>query len=1167
MPSLPPRIRPLLSALVPSSLVGRVFALYGATLILFVGVGLFAFLKEQTVGQIADAEVASVMLIEVVAQAVQDSVVIGDYDTVRKTLRKGVQGSTFVSASFVDLAGGRIDVQASVAQRRAPPRWLLEWVEGRLGDVNRPVNVGGRDYGVLRLHFDTVGVALEIWNLSVAAVAVALISLLLGLVAIRIPLTRWLGSLERLRNLVEALGAGRPTIEGLVSADDPVEIRRVVEMFNRTAQLVNEREASRRALDDQKFALDQHAIVSITDAKGTITYANDHFCRISGYERDQLLGQNHRLVNAGHHPRAFFDELWTTISAGRVWSGEMCNRRRSGELFWVSATIVPLLGADDRPAQYIAIRTDITDRKRIEQELASQRAFFERISETLGEGLYVQDQAGFCTYMNAEAERLLGWPRTEFIGKHVHETIHHVAADGAPVPRHACPIFNSVRQHGEAHLDDQVFVRKDGRVIPVVLVSKTIFGPDGRPDGTVVAFQDITVRKQAEAALVQAKEAAEQATRVKSDFLANMSHEIRTPMNGVIGMTELALDTELDAEQREYITLVKSSAESLLHVVNDILDFSKIEAGRMEIERIEFSLERLLQETTKSLAVRAHQKGLELLLHLDPGVPERVVGDPGRLRQILVNLVGNAIKFTESGEVEVTVRSLDDGMQPPAGVHFSIRDTGIGIPLDKQQAVFDSFAQADTSTTRHYGGTGLGLTISAQLVQLMGGRIELESEPGRGSCFYFTLSLAAAPPSAPVRHLGTGPMAGLRVLVADDNATSRRLVEQTLRDWQMLPVTVANAEQALAELEGAAAVGHPYALTILDVKMPGADGFDLVRQMRQREGGLGATVMMLTSDGQRGDATRCRELGVTSYLTKPISQSELLNAVMMALGEPHQRSTALITRHSLRETRRRLNLLLAEDHPINQTLAVRLLQRLGHSVEVAANGVEALSRWQHGKFDAILMDVDMPLMNGHEATQRIREHEGQRGGHIPIIAMTAHAMRGAREECLRHGMDGYLTKPIDTEALWRELDALAQSASTAQASADEPEPAAGVQRVATVAANERAQALPAADFAKARQTMGNDRALFEEMAQMLRSDVPAQLLQARGGLDQADRQVVTRAAHTIKGMVSMFAAERSVRAAQQLEELASEGRPHAQALAELESALAEFSDALEDFRW
>jgi PAS domain S-box-containing protein len=1150
------RLRGVRSRMLPSSLTNRVFALYGFTLALFVSAGLGLFVKSQVLGQVEDTFSSSVMLVEVVAQAVQDSVLIGDYDALRKTLDKGVQGSIFASAKFIDLNGGRVEARARDVQHgNPPPVWLQDWVRLQLDDINRPVSVGGRDYGVLRLQFDAVHVAQEIWTFLLMAVGIATLSLLAGLVLIRIPLTRWLGSLDRLRDLVEALGTGRLEAEQLVAQDEPTEIRRVVEMLNHTTALVRDREISRRALDDQKFALDQHAIVSVADRDEVITYANDHFCQISGYARDELIGRTHDLLNSGHHPAAFYAAIRDATHAGQVWHGEICNRKQSGELYWVDATIVPLLGDDGRPHQYISIRTDVTDRKRFEEQLAAQRAFFERISETLGEGLCVEDEQGRCTYMNTEAERLLGWPRAEFLGRNVHETIHRRADDAAD-ESHACAICQELHLQGEARLDDQVLLRHDGTSLPVALVSKRLFAADGSADGMVVAFQDITARQVAATAILQAKEAAEQANRVKSDFLANMSHEIRTPMNGIIGMTELTLDTDLTAEQREYLSLVKTSAASLLQVLNDILDFSKIEAGKLEVEQIEFSLEQLMRETVKSLALRAHEKGLELLLHVASDVPDRLVSDPGRLRQVLVNLIGNAIKFTERGEVEVSVVRLDaepDGSRP---IRFCVRDTGIGIAPEKQITVFESFSQADTSTTRHYGGTGLGLTISTQLVELMGGHIGVESEPGVGSSFHFTLNLATATQWALSAYRSTGRVEGLPVLVTDDNATNRRLLEQVLRSWKMVPTIVAGAEQALAEFERATAAGNPYAVALVDLQMPGMDGFELVEKMNLRHDAHAPTVMMLTSEGQRGHGARCRQLGVASYLVKPVSQSELLDALMTALGEPPMPNPPLITRHSLREARRKLALLLAEDNAVNQRLAVRLLEKLGHTVTVAVNGVQAVEHWRQGQFDAILMDIDMPLMNGYEATAHIREQERANGsGRIPIVAMTAHAMRGAREECLAHGMDGYLSKPIDTDALWLELDALAHRAGPPQGAA------------AGHAAVSGAAATPVADFDKTRQSMDNDRELFDELAQIYLRDATPLLTSARRGVAEADGEMVRHAAHAIKGMVSIYGARRTIQAAERLERLDTTGATAALSLAELEAAMDELGAALQAYTW
>ena len=774
---------------------------------------------------------------------------------------------------------------------------------------------------------------------------------------------------------------------------------------------------------------------------------------------------------------------------------------------------------------------EVADRKLAQEALHESEGRLRLILDSAAEAIFGIDREGRCTFCNPATLRLLGYEEPEaLLGKSMHAIMHHSRADGRHYPREECRIANALASGAEVHCDDEVLWRADGTCFPAEFWSYPI-RKGGEPVGAVVTFLDIAARKKAQAALLEAKEAAEAASRAKSEFLANMSHEIRTPMNGIVGMTDLALDTPLTPEQRDYLSLVKSSAGSLLHVINDILDFSKIEAGKLELEKTEFFIRDLFEDTLKTLALRADKKPLEISARISPEVPKVLVGDPTRLRQLIVNLVGNSIKFTEFGAInlntEVESRAGDE-----CTLRISVSDTGIGIPREKQEMIFESFAQADGSTTRRFGGTGLGLTISRQLVELMAGRIWVESELGRGSTFHFTCRFKrGVEPESEKERIAAQTLRKLKVLVVDDNPANRNIFAEMLRNWRMKPALAENGAEALVLLQAASRAERPFSIVLLDAQMPRMDGFQVLEKIRRNPTLAGAVIMMLSASLQLADSVRARELGAKQCLIKPVGQSELLDAILLSVGaksEGEQMIEEPVPMPS-EPKKESLRILLCEDNAVNQKLAIRLLEKSGHRVTLAATGRQGLAAWENAGgpgFDVVLMDIQMPEMDGMEATAAIRERERNSGGHIPIIAMTAHAMRGDREKCLAGGMDGYISKPIQAPELIAEIERCYARWGGAVPMCNQDEPMNQPQQFEQI------------DRKSLLERVEGDQALLTEMIRLFQEDAPKLVASMRAALQAGELDALERSAHSLKGAASNLSALRAAAGALRVEDAA-----------------------------
>ncbi|MEW6502121.1 MAG: PAS domain S-box protein [Thermodesulfobacteriota bacterium] len=760
--------------------------------------------------------------------------------------------------------------------------------------------------------------------------------------------------------------------------------------------------------------------IVITDPEGRIEYANPFFCASTGYALDEVIGQNPRVLKSDAHEPVFYQELWQTIKSGKTWRGEICNRKKDGSLYWEHAFIAPVTDKDGAIVSFIGVKENITEKKQLADELRTRTEMIASIASAAQSAIIMIDNQGLVTFWNKAAEEIFGWQRDEVLGRDLHELVtseeHRQRFRAGFDQFRECGRGPAIGRHVEL-----TAIRRGGAEFPAEI---SLSGVQIKGQWHAVGIvNDISERKEAQQAILAAKDEAEAANRAKSDFLARMSHEIRTPMNAIIGLSHLALEMELTAKLRDYLGKIASAGNNLLNIINDILDFSKIEARRLELAPHSFSLEKVLVDLAGVTAFKAQEKGLEFMFAVAPEVPDRLFGDSLRLGQVLVNLVSNAIKFTEKGEVIVRV-ALAGRSGDRVTLRFSVRDSGMGISEEQVKNLFAPFSQADGSISRNYGGTGLGLAISKRLVTLMGGDIEVESRPGEGSTFAFTVELNAGPEAAAVLPAAPADLCGLRVLVVEDHPVSREILVNVLRSFSFSVSAVGSGEEGLAAFDRANAAGGAFDVLVLDYLLPGIKGDALARIVRQRRDSAGRPkILMLTSVGAAKIVQRCLDAGCDSVLDKPVSRAALFDAIQGVC-----RGTAgggggvqPVARGAEWSRLAGVHVLLVEDNEINQEVGRALLQRAGVLVDVACSGEEAVAAVLDKEYDLVLMDIQMPGMDGLEATRRIRASGVARLVALPIVAMTAHAISGDEEWSLAAGMNDHVTKPIDPDTLFATM--------------------------------------------------------------------------------------------------------------------------------------------------
>ncbi len=995
--------------------------------------------------------------------------------------------------------------------------------------VQRDVYTPGGALGRIRLALAASGLA---WGVGAAVVmadtpvsaAALLLVVLCGLAAGAV--ASLAGDLWAFRYFIAGLLVPVPIgiVQGAFQRDTPIAIFMVVfylaamvVFHRRSYQLLHEHlrqsfaltRREQQAVQDRAYvdALLASAPVAIAvlGADGRVRGVNPQFESLFGYTAGEAIGQdlNELIVPRSELPKAArYDTL---ARRGERVSVEVERRRKDGSLIPVTASASHVTGTTG--GDVLVMYEDISDRRKA-QDALSQLANIVQSSE---DAIVGQTLDGAVVSWNAAAERVFGYGFAEIKGRNIS------VLRPPELAVEADDILNRIKRGEHVEHFETVRLRKDGTRFPVSLTISLTRDPRGRISGFSTIARDVSSEVASRRALSEARDAAQRLAQTRSSFLANMSHEIRTPMNAILGLTELLLDTELAPEQRHSLTLVQTSAETLLTLLNDILDLSKIEAEHLQLESIAFDLEHLVESVVELLAIRARERRLNLLADVAPNLPTGVRGDPTRLRQVLTNLISNAIKFTHEGEV-VVAASRTTAPDGRLLVRFAVRDTGIGIAADKLEAIFEEFSQADTSTTRKYGGTGLGLAICRRLVRLMGGQLAVSSDVGRGTEFSFALPLESG---APVAATAPAPLAGRRVLVVDDNPTNRRVALNMLVAAEMEVTEAASGAAGLAALRQARRDDAPFDLAIIDSEMPEMSGFELARAVRTDPGIGRIPLVMLTSSGQPGDGQRCRDLGIDGYLPKPASRSDLLEALKTVLAGPGAAGAVkgdIVTRHSIAESRRHLTILVAEDNPVNQEVVAAMLRKRGHHIEVVDNGRLAVEAVARTRYDIVLMDIQMPEMDGFEATHAIRATAA--GKDLPIIALTAHALSGERERCLSHGMTDYLTKPLRAHELFAAVEGWAPSG------AERPEPVALSPGVA-----------PAVDVDAFREQMrlaGAESAVDQILDTFLDS-TPQRVAAITRALASGNATDIERAAHALKSAAGTIGAKSLAALLQQIE--------------------------------